>query len=107
MTSPLALSLPAPSLAAHLSQEEIQALVECAEPHLKPILITALNTGMRKTEILTLTWDNIDLKNGFILLNITKNDERREIPINQTLRETLSGLTRRLDISHLFFNPYT
>jgi integrase len=60
---------------------------------------------MRKTEILTLTWDNVDLKHGFILLNITKNDERREIPINKTLRETLLGLTRRLDVPYLFFNP--
>ncbi len=62
---------------------------------------------MRKTEILTLTWDNVDLKHGFILLNITKNDERREIPINKTLREALSGLTRRLDIHYLFFDPAT
>jgi integrase len=72
-----------------LSKEECQTLIDCAEPHLKPILITALNTGMRKTEILTLTWDNVDLKHGFIQLNITKNDERRDIPINKTLRETL------------------
>jgi integrase len=71
---------------------------------LKPILITAFNSGMRKTEILTLTWDNVDLKHGFILLNITKNDERREIPINKTLRETLSGLQRRLDVPYLFFD---
>ncbi len=90
-----------------LSKEECQTLVDSAEPHLKPILITALNTGMRKTEILTLTWDNVDLKHGFILLNVTKNDERREIPINKTLRETLTGTTRRLDIPYLFLDPAT
>ncbi len=90
-----------------LSKEECQTLIDCAEPHLKPILVTALNTGMRKTEILTLTWDNVDLKHNFILLNMTKNDERREIPIDKTLRETLTGLTRRLDIPYLFFDPVT
>ena len=41
------------------------------------------------------------------MLDITKNDERREIPINKTLRETLTGLTRRLDIPYLFFDPLT
>jgi len=90
-----------------LSKEECQILIDSAEPHLKPILTTAVNTGMRKTEILTLTWDNVDLTHGFILLNVTKNDERREIPINKTLRETFSGLTRRLDIPYLFFDPAT
>jgi len=56
---------------------------------------------------LNLTWDHVDLKHGFILLNVTKNDERREIPINKTLRETLTGLTRRLDVPFLFFDPAT
>jgi len=87
-----------------LSKEECQTLIDCAEPHLKPILITALNSGMRKTEILTLTWDNVDMRHGFIQLNITKNDERREIFIDKTLRETLSGVTRRQDVRYLFFD---
>ncbi len=87
-----------------LEEEECQILIDSAEPHLKPILITALNTGMRKTEILTLTWDNVDLKHGFILLNVTKNDERREIPVNETMRQMLVNLPRRLDVHYLFFD---
>ncbi|MBA3071035.1 MAG: site-specific integrase, partial [Nitrospirae bacterium] len=71
------------------------------------IAITALNTGMRKGEILGLTWDNLDLKHGFILLNVTKNGERREIPINDTLRGVLQGITRRLDIPYVFYDSIT
>ena len=59
---------------------------------------------MRKTEILTLTWENVDLKNGFILLNNTKNDERRDSPINETLRQMIINLPRRLDVPYLFFD---
>jgi integrase len=83
----------------YLSQQECQALINSCEAHLKPTVITALNTGMRKGEILNLKWENVDLKNGFILLNQdqTKNGERKEIPINRTLRETLQAITRRLD----------
>jgi integrase len=88
-----------------LSSEEGQILIDCAEPHLKPILITALNTGMRKTEILTLKWENIDLRNGCILLHNTKNDERRDIPINENMRKVLKKLPRRLDVNYLFFDP--
>jgi integrase len=88
-----------------LSDEECRTLIDCAEPHLKPILITALNTGMRKTEILTLTWDNVDLRNNCILLHNTKNDERRDVPINENLRKVLKTLSRRLDVKYLFFDP--
>jgi len=70
--------------------------------------MTALNTGMRKGEILGLEWErHIDLKHGFILLDMTKNGERREIPINDTLRGVLQGLTRRLDVPHVFYDHDT
>ena len=86
-----------------LSSEECQQLIGVCNHYLKPIVITALNTGMRKSEILGLQWEkNIDLRHGFILLDITKNGERREIPINQTLRVTLTKLPRRLDSPYVF-----
>jgi len=88
----------------YLSKEECPALINSCDPHLRPIVITALNTGMRKGEILSLKWDNVDLRHGFILLDVTKNGERREIPINDTLRVSLQGITRRLDIPYVFFD---
>jgi integrase len=86
---------------------------DCDE-HLKPIVVCALHAGMRKGEILNLRWENVDLKHGFILLDQTKNGERREIPINATLRETFTELfqgtkerPRRIDIPHVFYDPPT
>ncbi|MBI5634467.1 MAG: tyrosine-type recombinase/integrase, partial [Nitrospirae bacterium] len=74
----------------YLSKEEAQALVSACTSHLRPIVITALNTGMRKEEILSLEWArHVDLRHGFILLDKTKNGDRREIPINRPLMETL------------------
>lgn len=91
----------------YLSNDECQALINACDPHLKTIVITALNTGMRRGEVLGLKWDQVDLKHGFILLDITKNGERREIPINDTLRGILKGITRRLDIPWVFHDPVT
>ena len=69
-----------------LSKDESTSLISNCAKHLKPMVVTALNTGMRRGEIFGLTWDRVDLKHGFILLNTSKNGERREIPINTTLR---------------------
>lgn len=90
-----------------LNKEECLSLISNCDKHLKPIVITALNTGMRRGEIFHLRWDNVDLKHGFILLEMTKNGDRREIPVNDTLRSTLQGITRRLDVPYVFYDPST
>lgn len=101
-----------------LGAEEIQSLLDACssnvvsitgktiqqkQAHLKPIIIFALNTGCRKDEILSLKWENVDMKHGFINMVQTKNGERRQIPINDTLREAMKGMTRRLDVPWVFY----
>jgi len=88
----------------YLSQEECKDLINACDPHLRPIVVTALNTGMRRGEILSLKWENVDLKHGFILLDKTKNGERREIPINATLRAVFNDLVRRVDSPYVFYH---
>jgi integrase len=92
-----------------LSAEECVRLVEECDSHIRPMVVLALNTGMRKGEILNLKWENIDFKNKFILLNQeqTKNSERKEIPINNSVKEALQKITRRLDIQYVFYNQKT
>jgi len=91
----------------YLSDDEAERLVNNCDKSIKNIVITALNTGMRKSEILRLTWDRVDLKNRVILLDKTKNGERREIPINDTLYQTLSDIIRNLKTDFVFYNPET
>jgi integrase len=86
-----------------LSKEEIPMLINPCEHHLRPIEVTALNTGMRKGEILALKWEQVDLRHGFIFLTDTKNNERRDIPINQTLRDTLEILPRHITSPYVFW----
>jgi len=90
-----------------LSKEECSALLDNCKGYLHSIVTFALNTGCRRGEILSLKWDNVDMKHGFIKLDKTKNGERREIPINDTLRSVLQGITRRLDIPYVFFDSIT
>ena len=66
----------------YLSAEECQTLIAACDPHLRPVIVTAINSGMRREEILSLEWEkHIDMKHGFILLDRTKNGDRREIPV--------------------------
>jgi len=76
-----------------LTEEEIQKLVSECAPHLRPIVVCALNTGMRRGEILSLKWDQI--RNEFIYLRKTKTNEPREIPINDDLAALFRGIRRR------------
>ncbi len=85
-----------------LNVNECQRLIECCAPHLRPIVITALNTGMRKGEILKLKWEQIDLLHGYISLIDTKSGEGREVPINDTLRGVFEVMPHSVESVHVF-----
>ena len=52
-----------PGRLRYLMPNEVEALLKTCAKHLKPIVVTALNTGMRRSEILNLRWQEADLKN--------------------------------------------
>jgi integrase len=68
-----------------ISKDEYKALEAFAADHLGGILAMAYHTGMRKGEILGLTWDKVDLQKRMIYLDAadTKDKEPRKIPINR------------------------
>ena len=85
-----------------LDVEECQRLIGCCSPHLKPIVITALNTGMRRGEILSLKWEHVDLRHGFISLEDTKSGECRVIPINNVLKSLIDGMPHSIESVYVF-----
>jgi integrase len=98
-----------------LQTEECQKLINVCEKHsrlkhLKPIIITALNTGLRRGEILSLKWEQVDFKGRMIHLRGKGRDENRQIPINEALAETFREMVRRIDTPYVFAdsrgNPY-
>jgi len=89
-----------------LSTEEYERLINAANESLKGIILTAYNTGMRAGEILRLTWDRIDLKEGLITLRPedTKTSEGRIIPLNHELIEYFLNLPRHIRCPYVFHN---
>jgi integrase len=72
--------------------------------HLEAIIITALNTGMRKGEILGLKWGNVDFKSGCITVERTKNGEIRRIPMNVPLTKTLKNVRSAIPSAEYVFS---
>jgi integrase len=60
--------------------------------YLRPLIILALETGMRRGELLALEWNNIDVKARLAHLEISKNGFGRSVPLTQKAIETLKSL---------------
>ena len=75
-----------------LTPDEELRLIEAAAPHFRPLIIVAINTGMRRGELLGLHWEQVDLQTGTIAVEHSKSGRVRHIPINKTAMETLNEL---------------
>lgn len=68
-----------------LSEEERASLLDACKnsvnPYLYKVVVLALSTGMRHGEILKLRWSNVDIGKEKIVLNETKNGDRRVVPL--------------------------
>jgi len=94
--------------------EEVKQLLECCLPqaHLHLAVTIALNTGMRKGEIMSLVIpgpdDNldkinwIDLGNRCFHLNITKSSKYRRVPINKSLLPLIEAAIMDREPGNLF-----
>ena len=77
------------------SDEEHRLLAACetsTQPNLHKIVTVALETGMRKGEVMGLTWERVDFSRAVIRLEQTKSDKRREVPMRQAVYDTLAPL---------------
>lgn len=49
-----------------LTRSEVARLLKVSPPHIRMLIMLGVYTGARKGALLNLTWDKIDLENGFI-----------------------------------------
>lgn len=91
-----------------LRPEEEGRLLAASPAHLRPLVIVALHTGMRRGEILNLMWAQVDLEKGLIRVENTKAGKNRLIPINDALLAEFHVLRAAGGLSGLVFaNPRT
>lgn len=77
-------------------EEETKLLGVCAgrRAHLRPIIICALDTGLRRGEMFKLKWKDVDLLNRSIHIQAfnTKTMKERDVPISDRLFRELSEM---------------
>ena len=87
----------------YLAVDEAKRLLACCPEGLtRDVVSVALNTGMRSGEIFKLTWADIDLNHGFILLKDTKNGRPRQVPINNCVKEVLERVSTKRVENHRY-----
>jgi len=75
----------------------LAALDMCRNPWIKTIVIIAVETAMRRGEILSLRWENIDFDKHTAFLPHTKNGQSRAIPLSEGAEKALKALPRSLN----------
>ncbi len=73
----------------YLTEEEIRRLYLSATPKVSEFLTLALNTGMRRSNLVNLQWEDIDFKQGVMHVLKTKSGKGYDVPINNDVRKLL------------------
>ena len=79
-----------------IQDKDLELILQYTKDHnniyLHPIIVLALETAMRRGEILSLKWADIDFKRGLITIENTKNGYPRIIPITDKSYNILKNL---------------
>ncbi|WP_043600211.1 site-specific integrase [Solidesulfovibrio magneticus] len=79
-----------------VGDEEKRLLAACQPPEFRAIVELAIATAMRRSEILGVEWDSVNLKQQTIHLADTKNSSARTVPLDERAVEILSDLPRNI-----------
>ena len=87
-----------------LSKDEFEGIMDNLPHYVKPVFAMGYYAGMRRGEILGVTWDKVSLKERVIRLEATdtKDREPRTIPICKKLYEQLKDIPKALHDNHVF-----
>jgi integrase len=93
----------------YLTEEEITRLLSICEGDLRDIVSLAIYTSMRRGEILSLRWEDVNLDLQFIHVVNTKSRESRDIPMAREVFEMLLNRKRRMEEGqeYVFISPKT
>ena len=63
------------------TEKELNKIVAVADDFIRPIMITGICTAMRRSDCCLLKWEDVDLKQGFVVVKTSETGETAEIPL--------------------------
>ena len=88
-----------------LNQEELNRLIDCSPSYLKPIIITAVCTGLRKSNVLSLKTEQIDWRSKSITVmakSSLEDGKRHTVQMTPQLETILKELAEKSTDGYLF-----
>jgi integrase len=82
-----------------VSVEHEDLLLSVAMPHMKALIMAAIDTGMRRGELFKQVWEDVDLERGILFVTRSKTAEgdSREIPLTSRLIALLSERRKQME----------
>jgi integrase len=80
------------------SEEKIRLLKACrssSDSRLYPLVLLAMSTGARQSELLKLRWSDVDVDRGVAVIQKTKNGDRRALPLAGAALQVVHELAAR------------
>jgi integrase len=88
-----------------LSPEEEAALLLAAPPYLRDLVTFAVNTGLRRSDVFNLKWEDVNVDRALITIIVKKNRKPHTVFLNP---DALGALDRqRRDTKYVFTSPMT
>ena len=88
----------------YLSDADETKLLENSPPFLQQLIIFALNTGLRTSDIFNLKWEDLNLEERRIELIVKKSEKRLSLPLNDTIMRLIDFKPMG---EYVFTNPMT
>ena len=76
----------------YLDEADLARIVAAAKPWLRPLILLAVDSGLRRGELLALQWRDIDLNRAVLVVRHSKSKRPREIPLTDRARAILGDL---------------
>jgi integrase len=81
----------------YLSFDHAERLLKVCPPDLRQVVLVALRTGMRQSEIMSLRWQDVDVTTNQIMIRKSKSGKPRFIPLHPDVQAILRNLPRTSD----------
>ena len=87
--------------------EKLLSACTSPNPWFRPLVLFAIEKGMRRGEILSLTWENVHLDKRYVHLPDSKNGDSRNVPLSPQALELLRELPRNIRSEQVVFPSIT